>query len=182
MDKGALSYEKYKNGDDQGFYEIVREYFDGLAAYINGIVGDFCRAEELADDTLLKLAIKRPNFDGRSSFKTWLFSIGRNIAYDSLRKKSPPPSLSLEETAETEDGPEQAYIKDERNKIIYKALDGLKPEYREVLWLTYFEGMSAEQTAKVLRKSKAAVYTLLNRAKNSLKEKLVEEGFDNEIV
>jgi DNA-directed RNA polymerase specialized sigma24 family protein len=42
--------------------------------------------------------------------------------------------------------------------------------------------MSAEQTAKVLRKSKAAVYTLLNRAKNSLKEKLVEEGFDNEIV
>ena len=45
MDNGAVSYEKYKNGDDEGFFEIVREYFDGLAAYINGIVGDFCRAE-----------------------------------------------------------------------------------------------------------------------------------------
>ena len=182
MDKGAISYEKYRNGDDEGFYEIVREYFDGLAAYINGIVGDFCRAEELADDTLLKLALKRPAFGSRSSFKTWLYSIGRNVAYDSLRKKAPPPHLSLDETNETADGPEQAYIKDERNKTIYKALDGLKPEYREVLWLTFFENMSAEQAANVLHKSKAAIYTLLNRAKSSLKEKLEKEGFDYEIV
>lgn len=181
MDNGALSYEKYKNGDDQGFYEIVREYFDGLAAYINGIVGDFWRAEELADDTLLKLALKRPNFDGRSSFKTWLFSIGRNIAYDSLRKKA-PQHVDLDETNEVSDGPEQAYIKNEKNKQLYKALDGLKPEYREVLWLTFFEDMSAEQIARVLHKSKAAEYTLLNRAKNSLKEKLQSEGFDYEIV
>ena len=182
MDNGAISYEKYKNGDDSGFYDIVREYFDGLAAYINGIVGDFCRAEELADDALLKLALKRPAFDKRSSFKTWLYSIGRNVAYDSLRKKSPPPSLSLDDTDMAEEGPEQAYIKNERNKRLYKALDGLKPEYREILWLTFFEEMDAEQAARVMRKSKASVYTLLNRAKNSLKEKLVKEGFDYEIV
>lgn len=181
MDKGALSYEKYKNGDDGGFYEIVREYFDGLAAYINGIVGDFCRAEELADDTLLKLAVKRPSFGGKSSFKTWLYSIGRNIAYDSLRKKS-QQHVSLEEANVSSDGPEQAYIKNERNKMLYKALDGLKPEYREVLWLTFFEEMDAEQIARVLHKSKAAEYTLLNRAKSSLKEKLLKEGFDYEIV
>ena len=182
MDKGAVSYEKYRNGDDEGFYEIVREYFDGLAAYINGIVGDFCRAEELADDALLKLALKRPAFNNKSSFKTWLYSIGRNAAYDSLRKKSPPPHVELDEATETEDGPEQAYLKDERNKQLYKALDGLKPEYREILWLTFFEDMNAEQTAKVLHKSKAAVYTLLNRAKSSLKEKLEKEGFDYEVV
>ena len=77
---------------------------------------------------------------------------------------------------------ELGYLKDERNKQLYKALDGLKPEYREILWLTFFEDMNAEQTAKVLHKSKAAVYTLLNRAKSSLKEKLEKEGFDYEVV
>lgn len=182
MDNGALSYEKYKNGDDEGFYEIVRDYFDGLAAYINGIVGDFCRAEELADDALLKLALKRPNFDGRSSFKTWLYRIGRNVTYDSLRKKAPPEQLDINGVDEVTDGPEQAYLKDERNKVLYKALDGLKPEYKEVIWLSFFEGMSTEEIARVLHKSNGTVYVLINRAKSSLKEKLVKEGFDYEIV
>lgn len=182
MDNGVLSYEKYKNGNDEGFYEIVREYYDGLTAYIKGIVGDLYRAEELADDALLKIALKRPEFDKRSSFKTWLYSIGRNTAYDALRKKAPPASGGLEGIDAEEESPEQAYIKSERNKRLYDALDGLKPEYREVLWLTFFDETDAEQIARIMHKSKPAVYTLLNRAKSSLKEKLLKEGFDYEIV
>ena len=181
MDKGAISYEKYKNGDDQGFYEIVAGYFDGLAAYINGIVGDYGLAEELADDALLKLALKRPDFNKKSSFKTWLYAVGRNVALDSLRKKT-PVHVSLDDADGVTDGPEQTYIKDERNRQLYRALDKLKPEYREVLYLSFFEDMSADDIAVLLRKSKGSVYTLMNRAKGSLKEILQTEGFEYENV
>jgi RNA polymerase sigma-70 factor (ECF subfamily) len=181
MDKGALSYEKYKNGDDQGFYEIVREYFDGLAAYINGIVGDFGLAEELADDALLKLALKKPDFNKKSSFKTWLYSIGRNAALDSLRKKS-HVFVSIDDADGVTDGPEREYIKSERNRQLYRALEKLKPEYREVLYLSYFEDMSADDISALTRKSKGSVYTLMNRARASLKEILQKEGFDYENV
>ena len=181
MDKGEISYEKYKNGDDQGFYEIVREYFDGLAAYINGIVGDFGLAEELADDALLKLALKKPDFNKKSSFKTWLYSIGRNAALDSLRKKS-HVFVSIDDADGVTDGPEREYIKSERNRQLYRALEKLKPEYREVLYLSYFEDMSADDISALTRKSKGSVYTLMNRARASLKEILQKEGFNYENV
>ena len=182
MDKGELSYKKYKSGDDSGFNEIVREYFDGLCAYINGITGDRFLSEELADDTLLKLAVKKPSFDGKSSFKTWLYAMGRNVAYDSLRKKKQPDAEELKPSDGLDEGPEKAYIKGERDKQLYDALDSLKPEYREVLWLTFFDGMEAEEAAAVLKKSRGTFYTLLSRAKSSLKETLIKKGFEYENV
>ena len=181
MDKGEISYKKYRSGDDDGFYEIVREYFDGLCAYICGITGDRFLSEELADDTLLKLAVKKPDFNGRSSFRTWLYATGRNAAYDSLRKKR-QPELQLDQADPAAESPEQAYIKGEREKQLYDALESLRPEYRDVLWLTFFEGMGAEEAAAVLKKNKGAFYTLLSRAKNSLKDTLIKKGFDYENV
>lgn len=182
MDKGAASYEKYRRGDDEGFYEIVREYYDGLTAYISGIVGDFGKAEELADDALLKLAVKRPPFRGGSTFKTWLYSIGRNAALDDMRRKSPPAHLPLEEADGVTDGPEMICEMNERSRQLYKALDSINPDHREVLWLLYFENMSTEDIASVMHKNKNAVSQLIFRAKNSLKETLIREGFEYEIV
>ena len=182
MDNGAQNYLRYKNGDDLGFYEIVREYYDGLVMYINGIVGDYCRAEELADDTLLKLAVKRPNFNGKSSFKTWLYSIGRNAALDGMRKKAHADTVSLEEAAAEAQSAENDYLKTERNVQLYKALEQLKPDYREVLYLSYFEDMKTEQICDVMKKSKSNVYTLISRAQNALKENLLKEGFVYENV
>ena len=180
-DGGAASYIRYIKGDDDGFYEIVREYFDGLCAFIYGMTGDHGLSEELADDTFYRLAVKKPHFGGGSSFKTWLYSIGRHVALDALKKKRPAESpLDDGQDAQDDFTPEKAYIDDERKKALYSALDKLKPEYRQVIWLTYFENMSPEETAAVLKKSKNNVYTLLHRAKDSLKTKLEEEGFDNE--
>ena len=178
---GAENYIRYIKGDDDGFYEIVREYFDGLCAFIYGITGDHGLSEELADDTFYRLAVKKPHYGGKSSFKTWLYSIGRHVALDALKKKR-PVQTQLEEAQGEADAfsPEKAYIDDERKKTLYEALDSLKPEYRQIIWLIFFENMTAEEAAAVMKKSKNNVYTLLCRAKESLKIKLEEKGFDNE--
>lgn len=181
MDNGAVYYSRYCGGDDKGFYDLVNEYCDGLILYINGIVGDPGFAEELADDTFLKLAVKKPAFKGRSSFKTWLYSIGRNAALDGLRKKR-PADVDIDEQRDAVDEKEleAEYIKTEQNRMLYDAMNKLKPEYKEILWLMYFEGMSADEISRVLGKSKNNVNVTVLRARNSLKEILDKEGFSYE--
>ena len=182
-DNGAINYLSYINGDDKGFYELVKEYFDGLCAFIFGITGDRGLSEELADDTFYRIAVKKPHYGGASSFRTWLYSIGRHVALDACKKKK-HDCMPLDEANNDadSDSPERAYLSDERNKTLYRALDKLKPEYRQILWLVYFENMSSDEAAEVLKKSKNSTYVLLHRAKDSLKSKLEEEGFDYEIL
>ena len=182
MDQGAEFYNRYINGDDKGFYDLVRSYFDGLCAFIYGMTGDRGQSEELADDTFYRLAVKKPRYDQKSSFKTWLYSIGRHVAADALRKAKTDPASSIDDEPSASDGdtPEKTYLQDERKKTLYAAMNKLKAEYRQVLWLTFFENMSAEEVSLVMHKSKNNVYTLLCRAKDSLKTKLEEEGFNNE--
>lgn len=67
--------------------EIIKEYKDGLIFYLNSIVGNIHTAEELAEDTFVLLGTKKPRDKGTGSFKTWLYTIGRNIAIDSLRRR-----------------------------------------------------------------------------------------------
>lgn len=177
MDKGAEYYAGYLNGSDECFYGLVREYYDGLTMYINGIVGDFYRAEELADDTLLKLAVKKPPFRGGSTFRTWLYSIGRNVALSSMRRDA-QKCVGLDETAEGGARPDEEYLRGEEKKQLYAAMERLRPEYREVLWLTFFEEMEPDAVAAVMHKNRNNIYQLVSRAKEALGKELEKEGFE----
>ena len=180
MDNGASSYRRFRNGDDSGLTDIIREYRDGLVFYINSIVCDVNLAEELAEDTFVLLGTKKPRDKGKSSFKTWLYTIGRNITLNYLKKASKRNEVSIENCAELssdEDNPERSYIKGERNLIIHRAMKNLKPEYRQVLWLIYFESFSNKETAVVMKKSVHNVETLVYRARKALKKQLETEGF-----
>ena len=116
MDSGAESYRRYLAGEDEGLAEIVRAYKDGLILYLNGYVNDLPLAEELAEDTFFRLIAKRPRFSGRSSFKFWLYAIGRHVAVDWLRRNArlvSAPAETLEACLREEQSLEQAFIRDE---------------------------------------------------------------------
>ena len=182
MDNGASSYRRFLDGDENGFVELVRDYKDGLILYINSFVGSLGVAEELAEDSFVKLGIKKPHFSGNASFKTWLYAVGRNVALDYIRKQARHPTLPLDECSEAagEELLESAYIRDERRIVIHRAMNKLKPEYRQVLWLRFFEDFSAKETARIMKKSTHNVETLTYRAKLSLRSELLGEGFDYE--
>ena len=184
MDNGASSYRRFLDGDDNGFVEIVRDYKDGLILFLDSFVRNLSISEELAEDTFVKLGIKKPRFSGKSSFKTWLYAIGRNVAVDYIRKESKRSELSIDECSNLADRQalEDAYLKEERRIVIHQALGKLKPEYRQVLWLTYFEELSNKEAAKVMRKSVHSIETLIYRAKQSLKQELIKEGFTYEDI
>lgn len=179
MDKGEISYRRYLNGDDDGLTEIIHDYKDGLLLYINGIVGNIFIAEEVMEDTFFKIAIKKPVFKGKSSFKTWIYSIGRNAAIDVLRKNRRFSSVPVEDYTDLADeyDIEQSYLKEEQKIMLHKAIGSLIPDYRQVIYLTYFENFSIEETALIMKKNKKQINNLLYRAKQSLKKELENGGF-----
>ena len=183
MDNGAGSYHRFRNdGDESGLIDIIHTYRDGLILYLNTLVHDLRAAEELAEDTFVLLGTKKPKDKGTASFKTWLYTIGRNLALSHLRRRARRGEVSIDDCSHLTDDntPETAYIKEERKRTIHQAMQALKPEYRQVLWLVYFEDFSHKDTARLMDKSVHNVETLVYRARNALKTQLEKEGFTYE--
>lgn len=180
MDNGACSYRRFLKGDDSGFVDLIRDYKDGMILFVNGITSNVHIAEEAVEETFFKLAVKRPVYNGKASFKTWLYTIARNTAYDILKKRKNNAEVSIEECyalLKDEEDLERSYVKEERRITLHRAMNGLKPEHRQVLWLMYFENFSTKECALVMKKSAHAVESVAYRAKAALKEKLEKEGF-----
>jgi len=87
MENGASSYHRFLKGDESGLEELVKAYSDNLIFFISRFINDMALSEDLMSDTFLELIVKKPRFAGNSSFKTYLFKIGRNKAFDYLRKQ-----------------------------------------------------------------------------------------------
>ena len=88
MDNGASSYRRFLDGDDSGIVEIIRDHKDGLIFFINRYVNNIHTAEELTEETFFRLVTKKPRFSPKYSFKTWLYTLGRNIALNYLKHAS----------------------------------------------------------------------------------------------
>ena len=180
MDNGACSYRRFLDGDDTAIAEIVGAYKDGLILYLNGYVHNVLVAEELAEDTFFRLITKKPRFGGNSSFKSFLYAIGRNVAVDYIRHCSKMRQVSLEEAENyiaAVESLEQTYLREEQKLELNRALAQLPDEYRHVLWLSFFEDFSNQEIAAVTHKNERQVRNLLYRAKQSLKSILEKEGF-----
>ncbi len=180
MDNGASSYRRFLNGDDKALAEIVRNYSDGLILYLNGIVNNISVAEELMEETFYKIITKKPKFKAKYTFKTWLYTIGRNIAIDYLRKNSKLSDATfsdLENYIEDEYNLEKLYIIEERKIVVHRALSKLNTEYRQILWLLYFDGLSRAEASVVMKKNARQMKNLVYRAKTALKSELDKESF-----
>lgn len=180
MDNGASSYLRFLDGDDNAFVSIIRDYKDGLILYLDSFTHNIYIAEELMEDTFVKIVTKKPAFHRGSSFKTWLYAIAGNIARDWLRKNRRQIIVSIDEIPSdliAEDDLEKQYLQEEGKIAIRRALRKINSDYAQVLYLVYFENFSNEQVAKVMKKSKRQVENLIYRAKRALKTQLDKEGF-----
>lgn len=178
MDNGASSYHRFLQGDNDGMIEIIRDYKDGLILYLYRFTNNMSTAEDLVEDTFVKLYAKKPKFSGKCSFKTWLYTIGRNMALNYMRRQRWFSDKSIDECDCLPDSMdiEASYIKKEENKLVRRKLQSLKSEYKQVLYLMYTEGFSTEETAEIMHKSKKQIGNLIYRAKNALRSELLKEG------
>lgn len=172
-------YRRFLDGDDNGLVEIIDEYHEGMSLYLNSIVNNMTMAEDIMQETFVKLAIKKPAFKGKCSFKTWLFTIARNCAVDHLRKEKKFSDLSLDENTQIPfvTDTEKEFLKEEQKVELYKAMKHLRPDYYQVLYLMYFEELDTSDIAKIMHKAKRQVSDLIFRARKSLRTELERKGF-----
>ena len=172
-------YQQYLAGDEAAD-ELVARYGDTLALYIHGFLGDLHEAEDLMIEAFALMFAKPRPVSEQGSFRGYLFRIGRNLA-GRHRQKHRLWLLSLEELTfepKSEVLAETPFYGEERKRQLYEAMEKLKDDYREALYLVYFEDMSYRQAASVMGKSESQITKLVYRGKQSLKIILEKEGFD----
>lgn len=172
-------YKRYlANHEEEDFRILVERHRENLILFLMNFIHNQDDAEELMLDTFAEAAAST-RFMGKSSFKTWLFSIGKNLALMRLRKTHFTVELTEGiENVPVFESPDFEILKSEQNRQIYEALGRLKSEYRQFLFLQFFEEMSNDEIERVMKKSRKQIYNLSQRSKSALKEELERMGFD----
>lgn len=159
--------------------DLASELAQPMKRYLARYVGDPAVADDLWQETLIRMHRGSSSFEGRSSAKTWVFSIATRVAADYLRRPGHNVSVvELTEIAEPVDSgraiDEQVAI-DEMNQCVRGVIDSLPEDYRAALILHDLEGLTARQVAEVCDCSVASAKIRIHRARLRLKDALSEE-------
>jgi RNA polymerase sigma-70 factor (ECF subfamily) len=156
---------------------VAKDLSGPLRRYLERLVGDPSTADDLLQDTLLKIARALPRFEGRSSVKTWAFTIATRVATDHFRRPlNRAQMIDIDETGPTLDAEtDHDLVVDEMNSCVREVIESLPEDYRTALVLHDLEGQTAAQVAEIAGCSVATAKIRIHRARRRLKEALDEE-------
>ncbi len=175
MDTGESYYRRYLDGDEGAFDGVLKLYYDNLVFFLNRYVKDPSAAEDLTMDAFLELLIHPARYNFKTSLKTYLFTIGRNKALNYLKKHRWLRPAEIKDHEGVSASLETDFVIREERLELSKALAKLPADMRIAVHLVYFEEMSYEDAAKVMKKTRKQVDNLLFRAKTTLKKQLNRE-------
>ena len=181
MDNGASSYRRFLDGDESAFDDIMKELFHSLVFFIDSYVRDTYAAEDIAIDTFTELIVHPHRYNFKVKLKTYLFMIGRSRALDYIKHRKIINFVELNEAATQSDGSEleKSVLKTERKLAVNNAVSKLPEDMRTVIHLIYFEEMTYNEAAKIMKKNTKQIDNLLYRAKKELRIIL---GEDDELL
>src|SRR2546426_8776186 len=174
---------RLRRGDPQALEALLSRYQHRLYRYLLRIVREPALAEDLFQQTWLRVIEKARQFDERRSFEGWLFTIGRNLALDHLRRYQPEsldeplpgePAGEPREARLAADGPSalDRVLQRERWERLAAAMDLLPWIYREILTLRFEEEMKVEEMADVLDVPLSTAEKRLRRGLEMMRETL----------
>ena len=186
----AVVIDAARAGDEAAFTALTERHRRELQVHCYRMLGSFEDSEDLVQETFLRAWRKRQSFQGRSSFRAWLYRIATNACLDALGRRPRPaqstqanpaeipwlqpyPDRLLEGIAPSDDEPDAVVVAKETIELAFLvAIQHLPPRQRAVLILRDVLGWSAKETAALLEGSVAAVNSALQRARAGLKEHL----------
>lgn len=182
-----------KEGDTEAFGLLVAKYKAPITRYANYLLADPDQAEDVAQETFLRILRAAKRYEPRARFTTWLYRIAANLCYDELRRRARHPFMSLdeeivcgdEEEAETirryeiiEDPkgspPDQALQEQEMTRTMERAIKDLSGSHRQVIHKRMVEELSYAQIAEELDTSEGTVKSRMHYATRKLREDLLE--------
>lgn len=197
VDQDARLMLSFREGDGEALSKLYERWAPSLLRYLERIVKNSATAEELLQDTFIRVHGARDRYSPEAAFSTWLFRIGRNLALNELdRARNRNPHLEADATAmattgsETGGGrkdnvvalvsplPAQDDVADARREKarMEVALGEIPERQRSALWLAVVEGHSYVEVAEILETSVASVKSLVHRARAQLVERMQNEA------
>ena len=178
MDNGASSYRRFLDGDESAFSEIMKELFNSLVFFVDGYVHDVHAAEDIAIDVFSDLVVHKHRYNFKVTLKTYVFMLGRSRALDYIKHRKVLSFVELSEADGVKDEKtlEELVLVDEQKRAVRAAIAKSPEDMRVVVHLIYFEGMTYEEAAKVMKKNRKQVDNLLYRAKKELRIIFGEDG------
>lgn len=175
-----------RDGDHSAFDAVAERHRRELEVHCYRMLGSFQDAEDIVQETFLRAWVNRDTYEGRSSFRAWLYSIATNACLDLIKRRRRVVSFDPQGDAPAEvdwlepfpdsrlpepDDPAAATVARETIELAYiAAIQHLPPRQRAVLLLRDAIGWSAKETAELLEMSVAAVNSALQRGRTTLGE------------
>jgi len=175
--------ERFQKGDREAFEQIVARYKDQLLNFAYRFLGSRQEAEDVVQDTFLRVYRNRKAYRRVARFSTWIYTIAGNLAKTELRKRKRRKLFSIsdlgfeEKDYEISDltyNPEDDVEGTLKEEIIQKEIERLPPKFREVIILRDVQGLSYEEIALILRIPIGTVKSRVNRARLRLQRRLKE--------
>jgi len=184
--KDAELILRSKKGELDAFGELVERHQSLVINFCYRMLGNREDAEDIAQETFLRAFAAIRSFQPRAKFSTWLLTITRNLTLNLLRNRrrrgrSVSSTCWFEEERQTvtllpteEPGPDKVLLQKERAGWVHRALQELSDTHRDIVILRDFEGMSYDEISKIMRCRRGTVKSRLFRAREQLREKLLE--------
>ena len=190
MDKTLLTDEEliiaFQGGDRESFNCLVNRYKNKLTNFIYRFTSDIDSAQDLAQDTLLKVYINKDSYREIAKFSTWIYTIASNLAKTELRKIERRQTYSISDLS-TDDREFVLHKSDEESfediedtsvsgSILEKSLMDLDDEFKNIIILRDIQELSYDEISKILQIPLGTVKSRINRGRFKLKDILKEKG------
>jgi len=161
------------DGDSRAFEALFDRYRDAIRKLYIQRTGNSEDADDLLQETFVKVFLNIEKYDTKFTFGQWIYSIARNSFIDHIRKRRDDLSIDLlprggQLSISMEDSPEERYINSQRWAQLQAHLSRLTPRYRKLIEMRFFMEYSYEEIASQLNMPMGTVKTQIHRAREQL--------------
>jgi RNA polymerase sigma-70 factor (ECF subfamily) len=172
---------EFQKGKMPAMDELLQRYRNPIYHFLLRLIQNDSEARDLTQEVFLRVHSHRDSYEPSGKFSSWIFSIAHNLYVSSLRRKKwliPWPRSKddpdeLIDIASQDPSPQEVVANNEFSHIVKQCIQGLPFLQREALILREYENLDYEEIAKILHKSLGTIKTLIYRARQNLKIKLL---------
>ena len=176
--------KQFQEGNRQSYNELVFRYKDRILNFLYRFVYDMDLAEDLAQETFLKVYLKKDSYREISKFSTWMYTIASNLAKTELRKIKRRKTYSISEISAADrevnffvqdENPDDK-LDDNESNILHESIFELEEDFRTIIILREIQELSYDNISKILKLPLGTVKSRINRGKLKLREILINKG------
>lgn len=177
-----LIIEEAKKGHQFAYTQLLNMYWGDVFRFLSAKCRNEYEAEDLTIKTFSKAFDKLELFDAQYSFKNWILTISNNLYVDFMRSQQniiEDIDIEKEKVLKIPDDStsvEDQLIQEQQLTLLLQQIKNLKPHYREIIQLRYFQEFSLKEIAEKLEEPMSNVKVKLMRARNLLSEMIIKEN------